>query len=35
MTDGEIAYLTMVLVLFVTFVVVIGTLSQSQTKRDK
>lgn len=35
MTDGEIAYLTMVLVLFVAFIIVVGTLSQSQKKRGK
>lgn len=34
MTGGETAYLTMVLVLFVGFIVVIGVLSQTQKKRD-
>jgi len=33
MTDGEIAYLSMVLVLFAIFFVVIGFVSQTQDKR--
>lgn len=33
MTGGETAYMTMVLVLFFTFIVVVGTLSQTQKKR--
>jgi hypothetical protein len=33
MTEGEIAYLTMVLVLFGAFFLVIGAVSQSQDKR--
>lgn len=33
MTDGEIAYLTMVLVLFVAFIVVIGGVTATQNKR--
>lgn len=33
MTDGEIAYLTMVLVFFVAFLVVIGAASRTQDKR--
>lgn len=31
MTDGEIAYLTMVLVLFVAFIVVIGGVTRART----
>jgi hypothetical protein len=33
MTAGEVAYMTMVLVLFFAFIAVIGTISQTQTKR--
>jgi hypothetical protein len=33
MTDGEIAYLAMVTVLFVAFFVVVGIVSQTQDKR--
>lgn len=33
MTDGEIAYMTMVLVLFVAFVVIVGVASETQNKR--
>jgi len=33
MTEGEIAYLTMVLVLFVAFIVVIGGITAGQSKR--
>lgn len=33
MTDGEIAYLSMVLILFVAFLAVVGTASQTQNKR--
>ncbi len=35
MTGGESAYLTMVLVLFFGFIIVIGTLSQTQKKRSE
>jgi len=35
MTDGEIAYLAMVSVLFVAFFVVIGIASQTQDKRRR
>ncbi len=34
MTDGEIAYMSMVLVLFFCFIIVIGCLSLSQQKRE-
>jgi len=34
MTGGEVAYMTMVLGLFFLFIIVIGTLSQTQTKRQ-
>jgi hypothetical protein len=34
MTDGEIAYITLVLVLFVAFLVVIGAATQTQDKRE-
>jgi hypothetical protein len=33
MTEGEIAYLTMVLVLLVAFIVVIGSVAAGQSKR--
>ena len=33
MTSGEIAYLSMVLVLFVAFLVIVGSVSQTQNKR--
>jgi len=33
MTDGEIAYLTMVLIFFVAFLVVVGAASGTQDKR--
>ena len=33
MTDGEIAYLAMVFVLFVAFLAVVGFASQTQDKR--
>lgn len=33
MTDGEIAYLSMVVVLFVAFLVVVGIASQTQDSR--
>lgn len=33
MSDGEIAYLSMVLILFVAFLVVVGYVSQTQDKR--
>jgi hypothetical protein len=33
MTDGEIAYLSMVLILFVAFLVIVGYASQTQKKR--
>ena len=33
MTEGEIAYLTMVVVLFVAFIVVIGSITAGQSKR--
>ena len=35
MTGGETAYITMVLVMFFIFIAVVGTLSQTQTKREK
>lgn len=35
MTGGEVAFMTMVLVMFFAFIVVIGTLSQTQKKRGK
>ena len=33
MTDGEIAFLTMVVVLFIAFLVIVGVASQTQDKR--
>lgn len=33
MTDGEIAYISMVMVLFFCFIIVIGCLSLSQEER--
>ena len=33
MTDGEIAYLTMVLVFFFAFIIVIGKVSMERTNR--
>lgn len=33
MNDGEIAYLSMVLVLFVAFLAIVGYASQTQDKR--
>jgi len=33
MTEGEIAYLTMVSVLFVAFILVIGSVTAGQSKR--
>ena len=35
MTDGEIAYISMVMVLFFCFIIVIGSLSLSQEKREE
>ncbi len=35
MTGGETAYLTLVLVLFFGFIIVIGALSQTQKKRNE
>jgi hypothetical protein len=35
MTDGEIAYLAMVTILFVAFFVVVGIASQTQDKRHR
>lgn len=35
MTGGEVAYITMALVMFFTFIIVVGTLSQTQKKRDE
>ena len=34
-TGGEIAFMSMVLVLFFAFIIVIGTLSQTQEKREE
>lgn len=34
MTDGEIAYMSMVMILFFGFIIVIGSLSMSQEKRE-
>ena len=34
MTDGEIAYFSMVMVLFFSFVIVVGTLTTTQKKRE-
>jgi len=34
MTDGEIAYISMVMILFFVFIIVIGSLSMSQEKRE-
>ena len=34
MTDGEIAYLSMVMILFLSFIIVIGTLTTTQKKRE-
>ena len=33
MTDGEITYLIMVLIVFAAFFMVVGTVSQTQDKR--
>ena len=33
MTEGEIAYITMVLVLFVAFIVIVGVATETQEKR--
>ena len=33
MSDGEMAYLSMVLILFVAFLIVVGAASQTQSKR--
>jgi hypothetical protein len=35
MTGGETAYMTLVLVMLFLFVAVVGTLSQTQNKREK
>ena len=35
MTDGELAYISMVLVLFFAFIIVIGAASMGQSKRPK
>jgi hypothetical protein len=35
MTGGETAYITMALVMVFLFIAVVGTLSQTQSKREK
>lgn len=35
MTDGEIAYISMVMILFFAFIIVIGTLTTIQEKREE
>ena len=34
MTDGEIAYISVVMILFFSFIIVIGTLTMTEKKRE-